>query len=162
MKLFDFCKFKAELCSNVAEYMKDFNKISSREEYDNIIETTAAVTGDRLLAEECFYFIPQICAERRFENIFICNYELRFAFPDNTTVTSYKCQISDYTRIPDAVYDILNSGLFGEDTPLVYAKLAGVSPMYDDYEKMKEKGMNPKGIKVNFILYNLSENFKVR
>lgn len=155
-------KGQAELCLNVAEYMKNFNKISSREEYDNIIETTAAVTGDRLLAEECFYFIPQICAERHFENIFICNDELRFTFPDNNTVTSYKCQISDYTRIMDAVYDILNSGLFGEDTKLVSAKFAGANPLYDEYEKMKEKGLNPKGIKVNYICYNVPEDFNVR
>ena len=155
-------KGQAELCLNVAEYMKNFNKISSREECDNIIETTAAVTGDRLLAEDCFFFIPQICAERHFNDIFIYNDELRFAFPDNNTVTSYKCQISDYTRIMDAVYDILNSGLFGEDTKLVSAKFAGVSPLYNDYKKIKEKGVNTKGLNVSYMLYDVSEDFEVR
>lgn len=153
---------KKKLCSNVAEYLKNFNKINTREDFDNIIETTSAVTGDKLLAEECFYFIPQICAEKFFEDVFICSDELRIVYPDNVTITSYKSQISDYIPVTDAVYDLLNSKILGEDTDRVYGRLAAVSSLFDAYEQVKENIENPKGLKVNYIQFNVPEDYEVR
>ncbi len=153
---------KEKLRSNVAEFLKNFNKVSSREDFDNIIEATSAVTGDKLFAEECLYFIPQICGEKFFDGAFIYSDELKFVYPDNTAITSYKCQISDYIPVADAVYDLLNSKILGEDTDRVYNCLAAVSSLFDAYEQVKEKVEVPKDLKVNYIHFNVPEDFEVR
>ncbi len=115
-----------------------------------------------MLAEECFYFIPQICAEQFFDGILICSDELKLVYPDNAAITSYKCQISDYIPVTDAVYDLLNSKILGEDTDRVYGRLAAVSSLFDAYEQVKEKIENPKDIKVKYIQFNVPEDFEVR
>ena len=151
-----------KLQAAVTVYLKIFSQIKSQEEYDNIVETTASVIGDRTLAVECNRFITEICAEKYFEDIFICGDKLDIVFPDNASIGSYKCQLSDYVQIRDAVFFAFGSPILGDDRGRVYGQLIGMSSLHNILEQVKEKTNEPKGLKVDNVIYNVPEDFEVR
>ncbi len=151
-----------KLRSNVVEYLKIFSNIKSKEEYDNIIETTAAVTGDKTLANECMCFIPEMCAEKYFEDTFICGDHFDIAYPDGSVVPSYKCQLSDYIPIKEAVFHTFSSGILGEHTNRVFGQMVEMSSLNNIINQVKKENDEPKGLRVNCVIHNVTEDFEVR
>ena len=159
---YDGVEGEKKIHSAVTEYLDMVMKMDSREDYDSIVENLSAVTGDKTLAFECFCYIPEMCAERYFDEAFIFGDMINFVFHDESTVASYKCQLSDYIRIRDSFFDIFNSGVLGNELKNVYARLIGMSLLLDSYEKLEGKMEKTKRMKVDFINYNVPEDFEVR
>ena len=153
---------REKLRSAVAEYLKVFSNIRSQKEYENIVDTVTAITGDKTLASECYSFITEICAERYFEGTFICGDSFNLFYPDNTSVTSYKSQLSDYIPIKEAVFNTFSSNVLGENTDRVFGQLVEMSSIYNAYQQARQSNPDPKGLRVDCMIHNVPADFEIR
>lgn len=156
---------EAILRSAVAEYLKVFSQIKSQEEYSNIVETTAAITGDKTLAAECLCFVAEMCAERVFDEVFTLGDSFALCRPDDSTYDTYKCQLSDYMPIRRAVFDTFSSGVLGEKTNQVFNQLVYMSSLRNLMDQIEAQGKKPeelKGMVVGHMLYSVPQDFEIR
>ena len=77
-------------------------------------------------------------------------------------ISCYKNQLSDYYLIQRAVLTLLSSGEFGNGTDEIYKKYIGYSAIGHAMSSVLQKGNKLDGIKMAALVFNVSENFKIR
>lgn len=149
------------LMGKVKTAMELFSECDTDEQYDSLISRTAQKIGDRVLAEECLSFIPEICAENAFHEI---NYsEILDIMPEGQEkISCYKNQLSDYYLIQRAVLTLLSSGVFGENTNDIYRKYIEYSAIGHAVSSILQKGSKLDNIKMTALIFNVSKDFIIR
>lgn len=150
-----------KLKDKVKTAMELFYGCDTDEEYNTLLQRTAEKIGDGLLAEECFSFIPEICAENAFYEVAYSE-QLDILPEEKEKHTCYKNQLSDYYPIQRAVLTLLNSGEFGDNTDDLYKKYIGYSAIGHGLSSVLEKGNKLEGIRMTSLLFNVSEDFEIR
>lgn len=149
------------LKSKVKIAMELFSECDTDKQYDTLITRTAEKIGDRVLAEECLSFIPEICAENAFHEIKYS--EILDIMPaGQEKISCYKNQLSDYYSIQRAVLTLLSSGVFGDGTNEVYRKYIEYSAIGHAVSSILQKGSKLDNIKMTTLIYNVSADFDIR
>lgn len=117
-------------------------------DYDYILPSIAQAIGDDTLAYECFYFLPEICAENAFRDKYVVPESVQFQYTGTGSKTIYKSQFSNYDRIGAALFDLFEQGEFGEKTNDIYRTFIGNSAVASSLSAAMEKGADTNGCKV--------------
>lgn len=138
-----------------------FNGVQTQEDYDSLPDRLLAALGDKTLAEECYSFLPEICAERAFDQMRFSE-QVQFFVPNKPIVTVYKNQLADFYPLGTLMFTLFDSGYFGENTNNLYGLLVSLSSIYGAVQQAKEKGSDIKDCKMTSLLFNTSSEFEIR
>lgn len=138
-----------------------FYACNSDDDFNTLIYRTANAIGDPVLAEECYSFLPEICAENAFPQA-LYSEEIDIQLENQPVASYYKNQLSDYRVLQKAIFSLFNSGIFGDLTDEIYKKYIGFSAIYNGISQLLEKNGNIDGVKFTKLIYNFSNNFVIR
>ncbi|MCM1487101.1 MAG: DUF6348 family protein [Firmicutes bacterium] len=138
-----------------------FYSCNTDEEFNTLIYRTANAIGDLILAEECYSFLPEICAENAFPEA-LYSEEIDVQFENQPAASYYKNQLSDYRALQKALFSLFNFGAFGDATDEIYKKYIGFSAIYHGVSQLLEKNGNIEGARFTKLIYNVSGNFAIR
>lgn len=147
----------------VVAYLKLFRQATTDELYSRLPEDAEQITGDPVLANECVYFLPEICAIHAVVEKFQGKYEVSdraiFNMADGSH-SVYVSQLMDYDRLDRCICDILQKRLFGDQTQELYYELLGCSSITKLIDEVQKKDIrDPKPI---CIFYNMGKGFELR
>ncbi len=146
--------------SKIKKAVELFSKCTD-EEYSNFCEKLREELGDTTLAEECYSFLPEICAENAFSDIrYSEKVELSIGSGDRIGV--YKNQLADYYPMMKALFSLFDEGVFGKETNDIYKLYIGCSAIYNVVNQLLEKGSDLKNCGLTSLLFSVSEDFKLR
>ena len=145
----------------VLEYLKMFKNTTSKEQYYNLVKDFGDKIGDKVLANECFGFLPEIATIRALGDQIVVSDQIQFSLPDNKTLMTYSTQLSDYLMMENCLIDIIRSRELGEETKKVWEDLICKSAIYNVFVQAQEaKGkITPK---LTTVLYNVNNDFVLR
>lgn len=153
------------LREKVTAALELFWKCETEEQYDALLGEMAAALQDGTLAEECFGFLPEICAERAFPEVRYSE-QVQFAIGDSKPVTAYKSQIADFYPLGNLMFGIFDSGHFGEKTNDLFKKLIGYSATAHGISQCMSECMSDgktlDHVKMTALLFNVSPKFELR
>ena len=150
--------FKAK----VRQAITMFYESDTQEKYDTFFDRLKEALDDDVLAEECFAFLPEICAENAFNNIIYPEYVQIMSRGQN--ITCYKSALADYNMLVRAIFDLFNEGVFGDDTDEIYRQYIGMSAIYSVICQAKEKDGEhamEHGV-MSSLIFQMGDNFTVR
>ena len=147
----------------VVEYLKLFRKSKTEELYSRLPEEAEKITGDPILANECVFFLPEICAIHAMIKKFQDKYEVSdrviFNMEDGPHAV-YVSQLMDYDMLDQCICNILQKQLFGEETRDLYFELLGCSSITKLIAEVQKKDIrDPKPFTV---YYNMGKGFALR
>ncbi len=137
-----------------------FGGIQTQEDYDTLPDKLLAVLGDKTLTEECFSFLPEICAEHAFGQITFSE-ELQFS-TNSGLVTVYKNQLADFYPLGNLMFGLFDSGVFGEQTNDLYRLLISLSSIGSGVQQLREQDRELEGCRMVALIFNVSEDFEIR
>ena len=149
-----------ELLTKVETALEIFNKCNSEEQYNRLTSDLVEALGDVTLAEECFSFLPEICAERAFSEIQFSE-QIRIA-GNGEYINVYKNQLSDFFPLGHLMFTVFDSGHFGEQTNDLYRKLISMSATGGSVSKLLDKGSRLDDVKMTSLIFNVSDHFEIR
>jgi len=149
------------LRDKVERAVRMFHETDTEEEYFSLTERMAKELGDGILAEECFSFLPEFCAEDAFSEASYAE-TVEFEWPDGRRELVYKNQLADYYAMWIALNTIFKEGQLGEDSDEIYREYVGSSAIYSCFEQVKKSGGDPKNINVQTLLFRVGEKFELR
>ncbi len=150
-----------ELREKVRMALEIFEKCETDEQYDALPGEIAAALRDAPLAEECFAFLPEICAERAFSEIQYSE-QAQFAIGGSEPVTAYKSQLADFYPLGNLMFGIFDSGHFGKKTNDLFRKLVGYSATAHGIDSCLSGGKTLDGVKMTALIFNMSPDFELR
>lgn len=153
-----------ELREKVKTALELFNKCNSQEEYDTLLGDMVEALNDGPLAEECFGFLPEICAERAFGDKIQFSEQVQFAVDGDTVKvkTVYRNQLADFYPLGNLMFMIFDSGYFGEQTNDLYRKLINVSAIGSNVSQMMEQGRDLERCRMTALIFNVTKYFELR
>lgn len=116
-----------------------FHAANTQEEYDTLPQRLIDALGDATLADACYSFLPEICAEHHFEE---CPHPetLMLDRGRGEIVTVYKQQLADYYPLMSVLFEFFNRGVFGEQTSDIYREYIGVSAFFSALRSAQADG----------------------
>lgn len=158
---YDGSEGRKKMRDYVLEYLKMFKNTTSKEQYYNLVKDFGDKIGDKVLANECFGFLPEIATIRALGDQIVVSDQIQFSLPDNKTLMTYSTQLSDYLMMENCLIDIIRSGELGEETKKVWEDLICKSAIYNVFVQAQEaKGkITPK---LTTVLYNVNNDFVLR
>ncbi len=131
-------------------------------EYPDIFrEKLKKELGDPTLAEECYSFLPEICAENAFSDLsFAENVDIMIG--DNPGISVYKHQLADYYPMMKVIFSLFGEGVFGKETNNIYREYIGCSAIYSVVQQIQEKGSQLKDCSLTALLFSMSDDFQLR
>lgn len=138
-----------------------FMTVNSEETFDALPGKLAAALGDDTLAQECFAFMPEICAEDAFSEAKFSE-AVQISIDGGEAVTVYRNQLADYYPIMNALFSLFSSGVFGEQTNDIFKKLISLSATYGSISQLLDKGGSPADYALTSLLFNVYGNFEIR
>ncbi len=149
------------LREKVTAALELFWKCETGEQYDALLGEMATALQDGSLAEECFAFLPEICAERAFSEIHYSE-QVQFAIGDNKSVVVYKSQLADFYPLGNLMFEVFDSGRFGDKTNDLFKKLIAYSATASCINKCFSDGKTLDSVKMTALLFNVSPRFELR
>ena len=131
-----------------------FGGIQAQDNYDNLPDKMLAALGDKTLTEECFSFLPEICAEHAFGQIAFSE-ELQFSTKSGT-ISVYKNQLADFYPLGNLMFGLFDSGVFGEHTNDLYKLLISLSSIGSGVQQLREQGKELEGCRMAALIFNVS------
>lgn len=141
--------------------LKLFEKCETDEQYDALVDEMTAALQDRTLAEECFGFLPEICAERAFSEVCYSE-QIAFSIGGSEPVTVYRSQLADFYPLGNLMFRIFDSGYFGQRTNDLFKKLVGYSASASGISQCMTNGKSLDGIRMTALVFNTSSEFELR
>lgn len=129
-------------------------------DYENLPEKLEKALGDATLAQECFSFLPEICAEHAFNEAHFSE-QLQFC-ANGKTMTVYKNQLADFFPIGHQMFRLFDDGVFGEATNDLYKMLIAQSAICNSMQQLIENGGKPADSRMTALIFNVSDNFEIR
>lgn len=152
---------RAALREKVKTAVELFMTVNSEETFDALPEKLAAALGDDTLAQECFAFMPEICAEHAFQEAKFAE-KVQFSLGGGEAVPVYRNQLADFYPIGHAMLSLFSSGVFGEQTNDIYKSLIGMSATYKGIAQLLENGGSPESCSIAPLHFNVSDKFVIR
>jgi len=138
-----------------------FAKCETEKQYNALPGEMAIALRDGSLAEECFGFLPEICAERAFSEIHYSE-QVQFAIGESKPITVYKSQLADFYPLGNLMFEVFDSGHFGEKTNDLFKKLIGYSATAHGISQCMSDGKSLDGVKMTALIFNVSPRFELR
>ncbi len=135
-----------------------FIEANNTGEYDSICDNIKRAMDDCVLAEECYMFIPEICAENAFN---AASYE-EYVILGSSKDSVYKNQLSDFYPINSAIFTLFDEGVYGDKTNEVYKILIGASAICGSINKLLENGGKIEDGRITALCFMTSEEFEIR
>ncbi len=134
-----------------------------KKQYKDYLKILKKELNDKTLAEECYYFLPEICAENAFKDASFPEY-MMIQVNKNPLITIYKAQLTDYTLIKQNFFELLDSSVFAKNKNNIYSKYILFSNTYSELQNMKKDNENLKieEVAMEPISYSVSKDFKIR
>ncbi|MBR1702605.1 MAG: hypothetical protein IJ716_11690 [Lachnospiraceae bacterium] len=161
-QMYDGQEGRARLKALLVEYLKLLHAVDSQEAYDRLERDAEQKLGDKVLAAECFSFLPEICAEHAFVDEVAINDEIELEMADGTSVVLYKSQLADYYLLGQLLFEIFSDGTFGEKANQLYGGLVSCSSIYNVMEQVKEKGGETGNVRLTKLIFNVGDGFQLR
>ena len=158
---YDGAEGRKKMRNNVLEYLKLYEKATTRELYESLVNDSSNLIGDRVLANECFSLIPEMAALCALDGNIEFSDELQFGFPDGKTVKVYASQLSDYAMLDYCFTNIISDGDFGEETRGIWQDLVRSSVLYRALARAQANGVNEMP-NLSKLVLNVDENFVLR
>lgn len=136
------------------------NECENEEQYNDLHFRLVAEFNEITLAEEMLSFLPEIAAENAFPQIEYSE-QIRISVGGGEPVECYKSQLADYYPMHRTLFALFSSGVFGEQTDIIYRKLIGNSSIYNCVRQLNEKGGKLENCKLTSLLFNTSEAFEI-
>jgi len=153
---------RALLKSKVTEAVRLFHAADTREKYDALPEKLEQALGDTTLAQECYFFLPELCTEIAFGEQVLFPECLELFPQGREKLTLYKTQLAEFYLLWDILNEIFRDGTFGAATDAIYSAYISVSASYGGIRKVQESGSSLEGCKQTEILYSVSQDFEIR
>jgi hypothetical protein len=116
-------------------------------------------TGDAVLSESFYSFLPELAAENAFPHVqYPETVQIKCA---GTTRDFYKTQLADYCAVQAGLTAALNNGRVGNEA---YKKMILYSASYGSISEAKEKGVNIENgdLRLVSLCFELSDTYIVR
>ncbi len=152
----------SELREKVRTALELYDKCETEEQYNALLGEMVSALRDGTLAEECFSFLPEICADRAFGDKIRFSEQIQFAIGGSESVSVYKNQLADYYTIGNLMFTIFDSGYFGERTDKLYRKLIGYSATGSAVSQCMSDGKSLEGGKMTSLMFNTASRFEIR
>ncbi|HIT04325.1 MAG TPA: hypothetical protein IAC22_07420 [Candidatus Caccocola faecipullorum] len=145
---------RAELLTKIKLAVNLFNGCKTQEEYEKLPEALKTQLGDPTLAEECYLFLPEICAENEFDTL---------DFDEQIAPGVYKAQLADYWTMHNLLFELFAEGAFGDAASEIYWDYITFSSIYGVVCKMMEKNGEDAPLEGCVSThFNFSDGFKLR
>lgn len=153
-----------ELREKVKTALETFlNAEESEKGYDDLLPDLVLALQDGPLAEECFMFLPEICAERAFGDQIQFSEQIQICIGGGEkTAVLYKNQLADFFTLGNLMFMVFDSGYFKDKTNDLYNKLIRCSSIGNAVYQVKSEGKELDGIKMTALLFNPSPKFELR
>lgn len=148
--------------ADVTEYLRLFQAMKTQEDYDNLVNEAKKVIDDPLLCEECFAFLPEICARIAFQDKISFGDEAYISIENGETVQVCLSQITDYPILCNVIDDLFSNCAFGDATNELYENLILYSSIFNVISKMHEKGETSFQVDDFTQVFNMPEDFILR
>lgn len=152
---------RALLREKVKKAIALFMTVDSEEAFDALPGMLTVALGDDTLAQECFAFLPEICAEHAFQGAKFAE-TVQLSIGGGEPVSVYRNQLADFYPIGHAMLGLFASGVFGEQTNDIYKKLISLSATYSGISQILEKGSSVENCAVAPLHFNVNGNFVIR
>lgn len=152
---------RAALREKVKKAIELFMTVDSEESFDALPANIAAAIGDDTLAQECFGFLPEICAEHAFQGAKFAE-TVQFSLGGGEAIPVYRNQLADFYPIGHAMLGLFGSGVFGERTNDIYKTLIGMSATYRGISEVIENGGSHETCAVAPLHFNVTDKFVIR
>lgn len=152
---------RAALREKVKKAIELFMTVDSEESFDALPANIAAAIGDDTLAQECFGFLPEICAEHAFEGAKFAE-TVQFSLGGGEAIPVYRNQLADFYPIGHAMLGLFSSGVFGDKTNEIYKTLIGMSATYRGISQVIENGGSHETCAVAPLHFNVTDKFVIR
>lgn len=148
------------LKSKVKTAAKMFHASTDQELYDSLPQRLEQALGDATLAAECYFFLPEICAENAFSEISYSE-SVEIQVGGQPPVTCYKVQLADYWNLHKVLFDLFQEGAFGREANAIYQEYISVSAIFGTVKQLHEKQIG-KSSRLTMILFQMGEGFEIR
>lgn len=152
---------KMSLADKLKIALEMFNACETKEQHDAIYDKLSAKLNDVTLAEELLSFLPEIAAENAFPQIEFSE-QIKISVEGAEPIECYKTQLADYYPIHKTLFSLFGSGVFGDQTDIIYRKLIGSSSIYNCVRQIEEQGSKLENCKLTSLLFNTSKDFEIR
>lgn len=152
---------RAALREKVKTAVELFMTVDSEETFDALPAKLTAALGDETLAQECFAFMPEVCAEHAFQGAKFAE-TVEFSIGGGEPVSVYRNQLADFYPIGHAMLGLFASGVFGDKTNDIYKALIGMSATYQGIAQVLEKGGSHETCAVAPLRFNVNGRFVIR
>ncbi|MDE6030397.1 MAG: hypothetical protein K2G32_02130 [Oscillospiraceae bacterium] len=149
------------LMNRVKTAIDKFVEANATGEYDKTSDNIKQAIDDPVLAEECYMFIPEICAENAFSAASYEEYVMLGA-PEGNAPHVYKNQLADFYPIHNAIFTLFDNGVYGDQTNEVYKILIGASAICGSVNKLLENGGKVEDARLTALCFMTSQEFKLR
>ena len=149
------------ITAKVKTALEIFLNCPPNDTYDSIIPKMKEALGDATLAEECYMFLPEICAENAFHEMTFAE-DMLISIGDGERVKVYKNQLADFYPLGNMMFRLFDSGVFGDKTNDLYRTLVAISSIYGAVCQLTEKGSKLENCKTTAVAFNAAADFEIR
>lgn len=147
---------RARIKRAVMTAAKLLHNCETQEQYERLPERLRQELGDVTLAEECYSFLPEICAENAFDQI---SYSETVNIRDTAV---WKNQLADYWTLHDVLFELFDEGAFGDAANEIYQEYISVSAIYGVVRQIWEKKENLEDISLTALVFQPGDGFELR
>lgn len=138
-----------------------FHECVSDEDFNTLLKRMKEAIHDDTLAEECLYFLPEICAERAFnEHIDNIPETILISTESDEPIMCYKNQLSDYYALGSCLFSLFDMGVYGDGTNDIYRRFIGASSIYGAINKIKDKDISK--VRLTALYFSPTADFEIR
>ncbi len=152
---------RALLKTRVKNALEIFNNANADEPLNDLLEKMENSLGDISLANECFSFLPEICAEHAFPQVQYPEI-VQISVDGKKPETFYRNQLAEFYPIGQAMFELFSSGVFGEETNDVYRKLIARSATYSGIYQHQKNGENLEDLATTALLFSFPKGVEIR
>lgn len=152
---------RALLKSRVKTALEIFKESKADETLQGLREKLENSIGDVSLANECFSFLPEICAEHAFPQVQYPEI-VQILIDGGKPETFYRNQLAEFYPIGEAMFELFSSGVFGEETNDIYRKLIARSATYSGISQHQNNGENLEDLATTALIFSFPSDFEIR
>ncbi|MCH5205301.1 MAG: hypothetical protein J1F09_00020 [Oscillospiraceae bacterium] len=128
---------------------------------DMVVPRLKEALGDPTLAEECYMFLPEICAENAFSQMSFAE-DMLISVGGGERINVYKNQLADFYTLKNLMFSMFDAGVFGAKTDDLFRMLVGISSIFGAVQQLTEKGSRLEDCKTTSVIFQASEDFEIR
>lgn len=151
---------RALLRERVKTALELYAEVDSNESYEALPDKLVKALGDFTLAQECYAFMPEMCAEHAFSEATFSP-QIMIAIGGGEPQAFYRSQLAHYYPINLAMLSLFSSGAFGDKTNDIYRLLVGVSSSGSAISKFLNDGGKLKDVRMTSLCCNVPNGFEV-